>query len=235
MPNPAAYEKLVDRLLASPAYGERMAWDWLDAARYADSNSATRATANWTMWPWRRLGSSMLSIATCRSTNSPSGNWPAIYCPTQRFEQRLATGFCRNHMINGEGGRIPEENRVDYVMDMSETTGTVWLGLTFNCCRCHDHKFDPLTQTEYYQLFAFFNQTPVDGGGGDPQSAPQLAAPTAEEKIELAAAEQALAPTTNRCSSSVASRSFCLRRPDWERQVDRSREPPGRRAEPHRI
>src|SRR5262249_56154338 len=84
-------------------------------------------------------------------------------------EEKLAIGFCRNHMINGEGGRIAEENRVDYVMDMAETTGTVWLGLTFNCCRCHDHKFDPLRQRDYYALFAFFNQTPVNGGGGNPQ------------------------------------------------------------------
>ncbi len=75
-------------------------------------------------------------------------------------------------MINGEGGRISEENRVDYVMDMAETTGTVWLGLTFNCTRCHDHKFDPLTQRDYYGLFAFFNQTAVDGGGGNPQTPP---------------------------------------------------------------
>ena len=81
-------------------------------------------------------------------------------------------------MINGEGGRIAEENRVDYVMDMSETMGTVWLGLTLNCCRCHDHKYDPLTQEEYYQFFAFFNQTPVTGGGGDPQTKPVIAAPT---------------------------------------------------------
>ena len=80
-------------------------------------------------------------------------------------------------MINGEGGRIAEENRVDYVMDKTETTGTVWLGLTFNCCRCHDHKFDPLTQRDYYRLFAFFNQTPVDGGGGNPQTKPVVELP----------------------------------------------------------
>src|SRR5437660_12112084 len=84
-------------------------------------------------------------------------------------------------MINGEGGRIPEENRVDYVMDMAETAGTVWLGLTLNCCRCHDHKYDALTQRDYYGLFAFFNQTPVNGGGGDPRAAPALEMPTPEQ------------------------------------------------------
>jgi hypothetical protein len=93
-------------------------------------------------------------------------------------------------MINGEGGRIPEENRVDYVMDMAETAGTVWLGLTFNCCRCHDHKFDPLLRRDYYSLVAFFNQTPVDGGGGNPQTPPVLEVPSAEQaarRDELAA------------------------------------------------
>jgi hypothetical protein len=92
--------------------------------------------------------------------------------PTQ--DQQLATAFLRNHPINGEGGRIAEENRVDYVMDMTETTGTVWLGLTLNCCRCHDHKYDPLLQTDYYRFSGFFNQTPVTGAGGDPQMPPRI-------------------------------------------------------------
>jgi hypothetical protein len=106
--------------------------------------------------------------------------------PGHLAEQKLATGFCRNHMINGEGGRIPEENRVDYVMDMTETTGTVWLGLTVNCCRCHDHKFDALRQRDYYQLFAFFNQTPVTGGGGDPQTPPVVEVATPADRARLA-------------------------------------------------
>src|SRR6202012_106856 len=89
------------------------------------------------------------------------------------------------HAINGEGGRIAAENRVDYVMDMAETAGTVWLGLTFNCCRCHDHKFDPLTQRDYYGLFAFFNQTPVTGAGGDPQTPPVVDFTTPEQTARL--------------------------------------------------
>src|SRR5207253_1826954 len=87
-------------------------------------------------------------------------------------EQKLATGFNRNHPINGEGGRIAAENRVEYVMDQTETTATVWLGVTMTCARCHDHKFDPFKQKEYYSLFGFFNQSPVEGGGGDGQTAP---------------------------------------------------------------
>jgi hypothetical protein len=178
-PRPDAYDRLLDQLFSSPRYGERMVWDWLDAARYADSNGY-QADRERTMWPWRdwavaafneNIPFDQLTIEQLAGDLLPH--------PTQ--SQILATGFNRNHMINGEGGRIPEENRVDYVMDMAETVGTVWLGLTFNCCRCHDHKFDPLTQRDYYGLFAFFNQTPVNGGGGDPQTPPILEVPSEDE------------------------------------------------------
>lgn len=178
--SPQAYANLVDRLLASEAFGERMTWDWLEAARYADSNGY-QGDGDRTMWPWRDW------VVQAYNQNLSFRDftlWQLAgdLLPSASFEQRLATGFLRNHPINGEGGRIAEENRIDYVMDMTETTGTVWLGLTFNCCRCHDHKFDALTQRDYYSLFAFFNQTPVDGGGGNPQTAPVLAVPTASQK-----------------------------------------------------
>ena len=173
----------MDALLESPAYGERMAWEWLDAARYADSNGY-QGDANRTMWPWRDW------VAQAFNRNLPYDEftiWQLAgdLLPEASPEQKLATGFARNHMINGEGGRIPEENRVEYVMDVTETVGTVWLGLTFNCCRCHDHKFDPLTRKDYYSLSAFFNQTPVDGSGGDPQQAPNLEWPTEKQTAEL--------------------------------------------------
>ena len=188
--SPDAVERLVDRLLASPAYGERMAWDWLDAGRYADSNGY-QGDSERTMWPWRDW------VVGAFNRNLPLDEftlWQLAgdMLPDATNEQRLATGFCRNHMINGEGGRIPEENRVDYVMDMSETMGPVWLGLTFNCCRCHDHKFDPLTRRDYYGLFAFFNQTPVDGGGGNPQTPPVMEVPTAEQSRRLAESNSAV-------------------------------------------
>ncbi len=182
--SPNSYEKIVDRLIDSPAFGERMAWDWLDAARYADSNGY-QGDGERTMWPWRDwiVQAFNRNLAYDRFTI-----WQLAgdLLPNPTFEQRLATGFCRNHAINGEGGRIPEENRVDYVMDMTETMGTVWLGLTLNCCRCHDHKFDPLTRRDYYSLTAFFNQTPVDGGGGDPQSKPNIELPSSDQKTSLA-------------------------------------------------
>ena len=179
-PLPYAWERLLDRLFASPHYGERMVWEWLDAARYADSNGY-QGDQERTMWPWRDWAIDALN------RNMPFDEftlWQLAgdLLPGATEEQILATGFLRNHMINGEGGRIAEENRVDYVMDMAETTGTVWLGLTFNCCRCHDHKFDPVGQDDYYRFFAFFNQTPVDGGGGNPQTPPVLEVPDREQE-----------------------------------------------------
>lgn len=186
-----AYAAAIDRLLASPAYGERMAWDWLDAARYADTNGY-QGDRERTMWPWRDW------VIDAFNSNMPFDQFTTLQLagdllPDATPKQKLATGFCRNYMINGEGGRIAEENRVDYVMDMSETMGTVWLGLTLNCCRCHDHKYDPLTQEDYYQFFAFFNQTSVTGGGGDPQTAPNIAVPQADQKRRLTEAWQELA------------------------------------------
>ena len=158
-----AYERVIDRLLASPHYGERMAWPWLDAARYADSNGYQH-DAERTMWPWRDW------VVDAFNRNVPFDDFTVWQIagdllPNPTHEQKLATGFLRNHMINGEGGRIPEENRVEYAFDQLETVGTNWLALTFNCNRCHDHKYDPLTQKDYYAFFAFFNQTPINGGG----------------------------------------------------------------------
>lgn len=175
-----AYEKVVDRLLASRNYGERMAWDWLDVARYADTNGY-QGDRERTMWPWRDW------VVRAFNDNLPFDEFTVWQIagdllPDATFEQKLATGFCRNHMINGEGGRIAEENRIEYIFDQMETVGTVWMGLTLQCSRCHDHKFDPLTRREYYQLFAFFDQTPVTGGGGDPQTAPVIEAPSDQER-----------------------------------------------------
>jgi hypothetical protein len=180
--SPDAYEKLVDRTLASPAFGERMAWDWLDAARYADTNGYQGDNER-TMWPWRDW------VIKSYNENMPFDQfsiWQIAgdLLPNATNEQILATGFNRNHPINGEGGRIAEENRVDYVMDMAETTGTVWMGLTFNCCRCHDHKYDQLTQEDYYSMYAFFDQTPVTGGGGNAKTPPVLPVPNATQSAK---------------------------------------------------
>ena len=184
---PTAYEKVVDRLLASPRFGERMAWDWLDAARYADSNGY-QGDGERTMWPWRDW------VVRAFNANMPYDRFTVEQLagdllPNPTKDQVLATGFNRNHMINGEGGRIAEENRVEYVFDQTETTGTVWLGLTLTCSRCHDHKFDPLTKTDYYRLFAYFNRSPVNGGGGSGQTAPVIDFATPEQEAKAKAAQ----------------------------------------------
>jgi len=187
---PGAWERLVDRLLASPRYGERMAWEWLEASRYADSNGY-QGDSDRTMWPWRDW------VVDALNRNLPFDTfslWQIAgdLLPDATFEQRLATGFVRNHMINGEGGRIPEENRIDYLFDQTETVGTLWLGATLNCTRCHNHKFDPLTQRDYFGLLAYFNRTAVDGSGGDPQSRPTLEVPTPEQTSRRMVAEAQL-------------------------------------------
>jgi hypothetical protein len=159
--SPVAYEKVVDRLLASPRYGERMAWEWLDLARYADTNGY-QGDPTRTMWPWRDW------LVRALNDNMPFDQfvtWQLAgdLLPNATQDQRLASAFNRNHAFNGEGGRIPEETRVENVMDRTETFGTALLGMTIGCARCHDHKFDPISQREYYQLFAYFNQCSETG------------------------------------------------------------------------
>lgn len=204
---PNAYDRVVDRLLASPRFGERMVWDWLEAARYADSNGYQGDNER-TMWPWRDWAIQAFN-AGMPFDQFTVWQLAGDLLPEPTREQKLATGFLRNHAINGEGGRIAEENRVDYVMDMAETTATVWLGMTFNCCRCHDHKFDPITQKEYYGLFAFFNQTPVTGGGGDPQTPPTIEVASREDERlvrDARAKVQALAEGIAKTESQVLPR-----------------------------
>ncbi len=167
---PDAYDRAVDRLLASPHYGERMLWDWLDAARYADS-SGFQGDPERTMWPWRDW------VLHALNANMPFDEFTieqlaGDLLPNATPAQQIATGFNRNHMHNGEGGRIAEETRVENVFDRVETTATVWMGLTFTCARCHDHKYDPFTQRDYYQLSTFFNNTTENGAGRAGQNAP---------------------------------------------------------------
>jgi hypothetical protein len=210
--SPDAYERLVERLLASPHYGERMAWPWLDAARYADTNGYQGDNER-TMHPWRDW------VIEAFNRNMPYDQFTieqlaGDLLPDATKAQKLATAFNRNHMINGEGGRIPEENRIEYVFDQLESVGTVWMGLTFNCCRCHDHKYDPLTNKDYYQLFAFFNQTSVDGAGGDPKRPPNLAFNTAESEARLARLQAEISGLER----PMAARRTELEplQPDWE-------------------
>ncbi len=163
-PSDSAYEKVVDRLLASQRYGERMALRWLDLARYADTNGYQVDTQR-AQWPWRDW------VIEAFNSNMPFDRFTVEQVagdliPNATLDQKIASGFNRNHRITGEGGVIPEEYRVEYVIDRVETTATTWLGLTMGCCRCHDHKYDAITQKEFYQFYAFFNNVPENGIDG---------------------------------------------------------------------
>ena len=156
-----AYEKVVDRLLASPHYGERAALPWLDFARYADSNGFQTDGSRY-MWPWRDW------VIRAYNDNLPFDQFTieqlaGDLLPEPTQSQLIATGFNRNHRINGEGGIIAEEWRIENIIDRVETVGLTWMGLTLNCCRCHDHKYDPISQKDFYQLFAYFNNVPESG------------------------------------------------------------------------
>ena len=159
--SPNAYEKVVDRLLGSPRYGERMAARWLDAARYADSNGY-QYDGERVMWRWRDW------VIDAFNRNQPFDRFTleqfaGDLLPNATLAQKIATGFNRNHRANTEDGIIPEEYAVEYVVDRVETTSAMFLGLTLGCARCHNHKYDPFTQKEFYQVFAYFNNVPELG------------------------------------------------------------------------
>jgi len=171
-PTPAAYAALVERLLADPHHGERLALPWLDAARYADTNGFS-IDGGRHAWPWRDW------VIHAFQTDKPYDRFlveqiAGDLLPDKSDETLVATGFQRNAMITHEGGTIPEENLVTYGVDRVKTFGEAVLGLTLGCAQCHDHKFDPFTQEDYYSLFAYFNQTsePALGGDGGVNPAP---------------------------------------------------------------
>jgi len=176
--SPRAYEAMVDRYLQSTAYGEQMARHWLDLARYADTNGYQYDTER-TQWVWR----DWVIDAYNRNLSFDQFTIQQLagdLLPEATPQQRLATGFNRNHGITIEGGIIDEEYRVEYVMDRLVTVGSVWMGLTVGCARCHEHKYDPISQKEFYELFAFFNQVPEGGRGFNPQET--IASPLAKQQ-----------------------------------------------------
>ncbi|MBL9201080.1 MAG: DUF1549 domain-containing protein, partial [Opitutaceae bacterium] len=213
--SPGAYERAVDRLLASPRYGERMAVDWLDAARYADTNGFFR-DAGRQAWPWRDW------VINAFNRNLPFDQFATEQLagdllPSPTLDQKIATGFNRNHTTSNESGIIDEEYRVEYVADRLETTGTVFLGLTLGCARCHDHKYDPISQRDYYSLFAFFNNT-VESGlvkTEDPPPTMDVTTPAQHAEAERLgavrkAAESAFAASTKPLAGEMAG---------WEKEA----------------
>lgn len=210
--SPQAFEKVVDRLLASERFGEHFATAWLDAARYADSNGYQQDRTR-TLWPWRDW------VIRAFNHNMPFDQFSIEQLAGDQLEnasldQQVATGFHRNHMLNGEGGRIAEESRVEYVMNRVETTGAVWLGLTVGCARCHDHKYDPVSQREFYQLYSYFNSIDesgrVDAGGN---ANPVLPVPTKEQSSRKAELGKQLADLQKELRSVTTSE----RQRTWEK------------------
>ncbi len=211
--SPDAYEEAVDRLLATSAYGERMAVEWLDGARYADS-SGYQTDAERSMWRYRDW------VIDAYNANMPFDQFTieqlaGDMLPGATLDQRIASAFNRNHSQNGEGGIIPEEFLVENVVDRVSTTGTVWLGLTLGCARCHDHKFDPISQQEFYEVFAHFNNVPERGKafkyGNSP---PMITAPTDDQFAALAEIDDKIAEAREALAGVEADAAAAQR--DWE-------------------
>lgn len=213
-PSPDAYARLVDRLLDSPRFGERMAADWLDLARYSDTHGF-QADRYRPMWPWRDW------VIGAFNRNLPFDQfvtWQLAgdLLPHATKEQRLATAFNRHHLQNEEGGIVEEEFRVNYVVDRVNTFGTAFLGLTMECSRCHDHKYDPITQRDYYSLFSLFQN--IDESGqtvyfGDVMPEPTLLLSTEEQDAKLAGLRTAITAEEKRAAAArdAAQASF----PGW--------------------
>ena len=212
--SPNAYEKWVDRLLASPRYGERMAAQWLDFARYADSNGFQSDGSRY-MWPWRDW------VIEAFNRNQPFNQFTidqlaGDLLPNPSRDQLVATGFNRNTRLNGEGGNIAEEWFVETVIDRLETTGQTWLGLSIGCARCHDHKFDPISQKEFYQLYSFFNSCNETGvlEGDGMNTRPVLPLPTPEQQAELTRLDAEIQRATTRVTD--AAKELPLLQAQWE-------------------
>ena len=184
--SPNALENIIDKLLKSDAYAERMTMDWLDLARYADTNGYQDDFERFN-WPWRDW------VIHAFKKNMPYDKFVTVQLAgdlleNPSFENLVATGFNRNHKITNEGGVIPEEYRVEYVSDRTNTFATAFLGMTMECAKCHDHKYDPLSQKNYFELFSFFNNVPEEGfvaNGTKPEPTITLTEKEIQEKLSF--------------------------------------------------
>ncbi len=216
--DPNAYEKQVDRLLASQHYGERLAIPWLDAARYADSNGFQQDGDTW-QWLWRDWVVRALN-ADLPFDQFTTWQLAGDLLPGATTDQKIASGFNRNHLLNGEGGAIPEEQRWVNLFDRMDTTATTWLGLTMACAQCHDHKYDPITAVDYYSMLDAFNRVPESG---TPQrqsarirvAAPFLELPTEENKSQIKQFENEMRQAEAK-SKQLADTAFR----EWRAKVD---------------
>ena len=210
--SPDAYEKRVDKLLASQHYGERMAMEWLDLARYSDTHGYHIDSLR-EMWPWRDW------VIKAYNRNMPYDQFTVEQLagdllPNATVDDKIASGFNRNNMINFEGGAVPQEYHAEYIIDRASTTATVWLGLTMGCARCHDHKFDPIRQKDFYQFVAYFNNVPERGLDGYLGNAdPVLPLPTAAQQQQL----DALNGRLNTTLAALPEKDIVAQRNEWQK------------------
>jgi hypothetical protein len=216
--SPQAYEALVDRFLATPQYGEKMALHWLDLARYADTHGyhldSGRDMSHWRDWVIESFNGNMPYDQF--TVEQIAGD----LLPDATPRQKLASGFNRNNMINFEGGAIPEEYLTYYIRDRVTTTSTVFLGLTMACAQCHDHKFDPISQNEFYRFYAYFNavsERGLDGGRGN--AAPLIKLPSGEQQAELDRLQTSLTEAKQRLEQALPG--IDQAQADWEKSLAR--------------
>jgi mono/diheme cytochrome c family protein len=216
--SPNAYEKLVDRLLASPHYGENMARGWLDLARYADSNGYQVDLAR-SIWPYREWVINAFNRNE-RFDRFTIDQLAGDLAPNPTLEQKIATGFNRNTKVNDEGGGDAEEYRTKAVKDRVATLGTTWLGLTLNCAECHTHKYDPITHEEYYRLYAFFNNST---DGGNYSVGPNVEVP----KPDLSGTESFVRDRLDQSKRdlAIAEAKLPSEQPQWEKLVGKEGDP----------
>ena len=220
---PDAYERMVDRYLATPAWGEHRGRYWMDAARYGDTHGLHSDNAR-QLWPWRDW------VIQAFNRNLPFDQFTVEQLagdllPGATREQRVATGFHRNHIATGEGGVIPEEVKSIYVKDQVDTSAAVWMGLTLGCATCHDHKYDPFTQKDFYRMAAFFNNTTevtIHGEISEPE--PTLILPQANDRQSLESIELRLPRLRNRLADLM---------PKAAQSASEEPAPPGLSAKPN--
>lgn len=211
--SPEAYAKVVDRLLSSPSYGEHTTQMWLNAARYADTDGYQNDGPR-DMWRWRDW------VIEAYNQNTPFDRFTVEQLagdlvPDATIEQRIATGFNRNHRYNSEAGLVVEEFLLENAVDRVDTTSTVWMGLTMGCARCHDHKYDPVSQREYYQLIAYFDNVSESGRAVKfGNSEPWIVAPTEEQQEQL----QNLTERVDKAAAALgeAEESIAAAQAKWE-------------------
>ena len=215
--SPGAYEKVVDRLLASPAYGERLAVPWLDLARFADTSGYHNDSLR-TMWMWRDW------VVQAFNDNKPFSDFTieqlaGDLIPGGTTAQKIASGFHRNVMTSDEGGIIDAEYLNLYVVDRVNTTGVTWLGLTVGCAQCHDHKYDPVTQRDFYSLYSFFHNVPENGKDGvrEKNPAPILVVSTPDQQKELKRLGDEMAVTDQ--AAKALEKGLDTAQAEWEKKV----------------